>query len=57
MLGFVFVPWTTLMFVAVAPLGDVVGWDWVWLTLALFFDLSSLFGGGYTNRGRIPGYA
>lgn len=26
--GLIFLPWTTLMFVLVSPLG-IVGWDWV----------------------------
>jgi hypothetical protein len=56
-LGFLFLPWTTLMFVAVAPFGNVAGWDWLWLALALVVDLGSYGGGGYGNRGRIPGYA
>jgi hypothetical protein len=56
-LGFVFLPWTTLMFVAVAPNGAVVGWDWFWLAFAFLADFMTLAGGGYTNRGRMPGYA
>ncbi|MGD9894187.1 MAG: hypothetical protein AB7R89_18285 [Dehalococcoidia bacterium] len=55
-IGFLFLPWTTLMFVAVAPFGNVAGWDWLWLALALLVDLSSYGGGGYGNRSRIPGY-
>jgi hypothetical protein len=57
LLGFLFLPWTTLMFVAVAPFGNVTGWDWFWLALAFLADLISYSGGGYTNRNRIPGYA
>jgi hypothetical protein len=56
-LGFIFVPWTTVMFVAVAPFGNVAGWDWFWLLLALLVDLSTWSSNAYTNRGRIPGYA
>lgn len=56
-LGFLFLPWTTLMFVAVAPFGNVAGWDWLWLALALFVDLGSYGGGGYGNRDRVPGLA
>ena len=55
-LGFLFLPWTTLMFVAVAPLGSVVGWDWAWLALAFMADLASYTTGGWSNRGRL-GYA
>ena len=55
-LGFVFLPWTTLMYVVVAPRG-VVGFDWLWLGLALFADVAAYAGGGFGNRRRIPGYA
>ena len=33
-LGLIFLPWLTLMYVIVAP-GGIVGFDWVWLGLAL----------------------
>ena len=56
-LGFIFLPWTTLMFVAVAPFGNVAGWDWIWLAFAFFADLCSFSSSAYGNRNRIPGYA
>jgi hypothetical protein len=56
-LGFLFVPWTTLMYVAVAPAGTVVGIDWLWLGIALLTDLASYSGGAYGNRGRMRRYA
>jgi hypothetical protein len=56
-LGFIFMPWTTLMFVAVAPFGNVAGWDWFWLALTVVGDITMYLGGGYGNRNRIPGYA
>jgi hypothetical protein len=52
-LGIIFIPWTTIMFVIVAP-GGVNGFDWVWLGLALFGDIAS-YGGG-VGRKRIPQY-
>lgn len=55
LLGFLFVPWTTLMYVLVAP-GGVIGFDWVWLGLAVLADIGMHVGGGYGNRDRIPGY-
>lgn len=51
-LGFLFLPWLTLMFVVVAP-GGIDGFDYVWLGIALMFDLFSWGGGAYTNRGRM----
>jgi hypothetical protein len=54
-LGFVFLPWTTLMYVLVAPQG-VTGLDVFGLALAVVADVGSLFGGGWRNRNQIPGY-
>lgn len=54
-IGFLLLPWTTLMYVIVAPNG-VNAFDWVWLVLALIIDISSYTGGAYGNRERW-GYA
>ena len=53
-LGIVFLPWLTLMFFIVAP-GGIVGFDWVWLGLALVADIAS-YGGTYSRRSSVPGY-
>ena len=55
LLGALFVPWLTLMYVIVAP-GGVGGLEWLWLGLALLLDLGSYSGGAYGNRNRMPGY-
>ena len=55
LLGFLFVPWTTLMYVLVAP-GGVIGFDWFWIGLAVLADIGMYAGGGYGNRDRVPGY-
>jgi len=55
LVGAVFVPWTTLVYLIIFP-GGVVGQDWLWLGLGLLIDLSSHFGGGYRHRDRIPRY-
>jgi hypothetical protein len=52
-LGIVFLPWTTLMYVIVSP-GGVEGFDWLWLGLMLVADIASYSGG--IGRKRIPGY-
>lgn len=54
LLGFIFAPWTTIMYVLVFP-GGVTGFDWVWIGLGVLADLGSYVGGGYGNRDRIPG--
>ncbi|MEJ2710496.1 MAG: hypothetical protein P8074_22990 [Anaerolineales bacterium] len=55
LLGLIFLPWATLMYVIVAP-GGIIGFDWLWIGLAVLADLSTYAGGGYGNRDRIPGY-
>ena len=54
-LGFLFLPWTTLMYVLVAP-GGLDGLDWLWIGLAVAADLASYGAGAIGGRGRVPGY-
>lgn len=54
LLGFLFLPWTTLMYLVVFPHG-IVGFDWIWLGLGVLADIASYSGGAYGNRDRIPG--
>jgi hypothetical protein len=54
LLGFIFVPWTTMMYVIVFP-GGVTGFDWIWLGLALLADLGWWVGAAF--RRRIPNYS
>ena len=56
LLGFIFLPWTTLMYLIIFP-GGIVGFDWVWLGLAVVADVSMHAGGGWRHRDRVPGYA
>ena len=51
-LGWLLLPWTTLMYVAIYP-GGILGFDWLWLGLAVFADMATYFG-GYYNRERVP---
>ena len=56
-LGIIFVPWTTLMYLIVwSPATGIYGLDWLWLGLGVLADIAMWAGGGYGNRGRIPGY-
>jgi hypothetical protein len=52
-LGIIFLPWTTMMYVIVFP-GGIAGWDWLWLGLGLLADIAWWAGGGF--RRRMPGY-
>ena len=38
-LGIIFLPWTTLMYLIVFP-GGIVGFDWLWLGLGLVADIA-----------------
>jgi hypothetical protein len=55
LLGFIFLPWTVLMYLIIFP-GGIVGFEWVVLGLGVLADISSYAGGGYGNRERIPGF-
>jgi len=50
--GIVFLPWSTLMYMIIAP-GGIIGFDWIWLGFGVFADMAGYFG-GYRNRERVP---
>ncbi len=57
-LGIIFLPFTTLMYVLVYnPLVGVTGWGWLWVFFGLVLDISSYSSSAYTNRNRMPGYS
>lgn len=51
-LGLIFIPWTTLMYVIIFPLN---GFDWIWLGLGVASDVATYMGGTY-KRKEIPYY-
>ncbi|HRQ41333.1 MAG TPA: hypothetical protein PLD25_25725 [Chloroflexota bacterium] len=55
-LGFLFLPFTTLMYVLLQAnaVGGLSGLDWLWLGLAALMDIASIASAGYSNRDRIP---
>jgi hypothetical protein len=56
-LGFLFLPFTTLVYVwLVQGVGAIQGIDWLWLVLAVVVDVFNTAGAGYANRNRMPGY-
>lgn len=52
LIGWIFLPWTTLMYVIVFP---VWGFDWIWIGMALLADLAG-YAGGARSRNQVPGY-
>ena len=58
LLGIIFLPFTTLMFVLVyIPTIGLTGSGWFWVVVGLLLDISSYGSSAYTNRKRIPGYS
>ena len=56
-LGIIFLPFTTLMYVLVWTTGGLTGADWLWVALAFVIDVAGYAGSAYGNRDRIPGYS
>jgi hypothetical protein len=54
LLGWLFLPWTTIAFLIFYP-GGINGLEWLWLGLGLLVDLGSYGGGGWGNRDRLRG--
>lgn len=53
LLGFIFLPWTTLayFFSYVPTLGYLTGWGWLWVILGFLADLASYGSTRYSRRG------
>jgi hypothetical protein len=56
LLGIIFLPFTTVMYMLVWTVGGIEGWDWLWIGLGLFIDLTH-YAQAAANRNRVPGYA
>jgi hypothetical protein len=56
LLGLVFLPYTTIMYVLVwNPVTGVTGWDWLWIGLGVWLDVIK-WSRIIENRKNIPGY-
>jgi hypothetical protein len=55
LLGIVFLPYTTVMYLLVWSIGGISGFDWIWLGLGLVLDLMK-WGMIGNNRQSVPGY-
>jgi hypothetical protein len=58
LLGIIFLPITTLVYVLVYYISGsgVTGWGWLWVVLAFLLDLGAHSSSAYANRHRLPGY-
>ena len=56
LLGIIFLPFSTLMYVLLWSPTGLAGFDWFWLVLAVVLDIGHWTHTGYTNRERLPGY-
>jgi hypothetical protein len=57
-LGIIFLPFTTLMYVLLwSPGVGLSTWDWFWLVMAVFIDVMHWSSTAYNNRKGIPGMA
>jgi hypothetical protein len=56
MLGILFAPYTTIMYVlAWSPATGVSGWDWIWVLLGVTLDVMK-WTQVFNNRKQVPGY-
>ncbi len=53
-LGFLFLPWTTIMYVLVYSVGGLSLGGWLLVGLGLVVDIGTYGGGAYGNRDRVP---
>lgn len=54
--GFIFLPWTTSMYVIIwNPMRAFYNFDWVWLGSAFLSDIGTHAGGAWGNKDKIPG--
>jgi hypothetical protein len=57
-LGIIFLPFTTLMYVILwSPGIGLTTWDWFWVIMAVVIDVMHWSSTTYYNRNRIPGYS
>ena len=54
-LGIIFLPYTTVMYMLVWNVGGISGFDWVWIALGVVLDVMK-WGQIANNRREVPGY-
>lgn len=53
LLGILFLPFTTLMYVLLWSATGLTAWDWFWLFLAVLIDVGAIGGSGWANKDRL----
>jgi predicted lipid-binding transport protein (Tim44 family) len=56
LLGIIFVPYTTIMYLLVWSPSGIEGWDWLWIILGLILDVMH-WGQWLEKRRQVPGYS
>ncbi len=55
LLGIIFLPFTTVMYMLAWKPTGIDGWDWIWILLGFILDVTN-WAQGAANRRNIPGY-
>jgi hypothetical protein len=55
LLGIIFLPYTTVMYMLVWTPAGIEGWDWLWILLGVFLDVIK-WGQVAANRKQVPAY-
>jgi hypothetical protein len=55
LLGIIFLPYTTIMYMLVWTPNGIEGWDWMWIGLGVLLDIIK-WQQVYANREAAPGY-
>jgi hypothetical protein len=55
LLGIIFLPFTTVMYMLTWKPTGIHGWDWLWIGLGVLADIAS-YGSSAYNRKQVPGY-
>jgi hypothetical protein len=55
LLGIVFLPYTTVMYMLVWTPTGIAGWDWLWIALGVWLDITH-WAQTAANRKNVPGY-
>jgi hypothetical protein len=55
LLGIIFAPFTTIMYMLVWSPRGIEGWDWLWILLGIFLDVVQ-YQQAAANRKQVPGY-